>query len=107
MKRMTIFRLLQVCALTCVLTACSTLYVSESKTISKISYGMTPKEVEHLLDGRPDYRRFDRDNEQWEYHWTRTIIVIDFENGRVVRLNTFPKPPAPPTPSQGNLKRLE
>ena len=62
---------------------------------------MTQEEVTKLL-GRPDYRRFDEQGEQWEYrkgggigHYGTTIL-IDFKNNLVSNLDSFESVPTPP-----------
>lgn len=66
-----------------------------SKTaLMKIEKNMSKREVTNLL-GSPDYRRFDKDMEEWEYikqdplSTTKTIIIINFENDKVIFLNSF------------------
>lgn len=48
-----------------------------------------------IVGSFPDYRRFDHDFEQWEFikadqlMGTRTIILVDFDNDRVVNMDSF------------------
>lgn len=57
---------------------------------------MTPQQVSSIMKGNPDYRRFLGDREQWEYlrysvaSNVYVVILVNFEDGRVVGLNTFP-----------------
>ena len=54
--------------------------------------------------GNPDYTRFDGGIEQWEYKSFYYVgsqpvnVIIDFDNERVIALNTFNTPPAVPVP---------
>lgn len=90
--------------------SCSTYYVSNKK-VMEVQEGMTRQNVESIL-GQPDYRRFDGGIEEWEYrrissvlYQTSMTIIISFEEGRVIGMNTFngdellPPPPAVMPPS--------
>lgn len=82
-------------ALWFVVGSCFTSYIS-SKQIMGIQQGMSQQEVQSML-GKPDFRRFDGDMEEWEFHRdngtpiaaTPTTIVIQFVDGRVVSMDTF------------------
>lgn len=87
-----------------ILSSCSTYYVS-NKQVMEVQEGMTRQNVENIL-GEPDYRRFDGGIEEWEYrrvssvlYQTLMTIIVSFEEGRVVGMNTFNTeerlPPAP------------
>lgn len=87
------------------LCSCGT-YKSSRDAILKIEKGMSKREITNLL-GNPDYRRFDHDIEQWEFIKTdpiwgnRTIILVDFLDGRVTNMDSFngdnvAQTPAPP-----------
>ena len=77
-------------------SSCFTSYIS-TKQVMKIHEGMSQSEVEAIL-GKPDYRRFDSDMEEWEFHRDNgtpvltsepmTIIIL-FSNGKVVSMDTF------------------
>lgn len=75
------------------LSSCGT-YKSSRNAILKIEKGMSKRDITNLL-GNPDYRRFDHDLEQWEFikadqlMGTRTIILVDFDNDRVVNMDSF------------------
>lgn len=75
------------------LSSCGT-YKASRDAILKIEKGMSKREVTNLL-GNPDYRRFDHDLEQWEFikvdqlFGTKTIILVDFDNDRVVNMDSF------------------
>ena len=47
-----------------ILGSCSTYYVS-NKQVMEVQQGMSRQNVEKIL-GKPDYRRFDGDGEEWE-----------------------------------------
>lgn len=61
----------------------------------QIQRGMTKQEVIELCK-KPLYQRFDDLGEEWEYrgfvsnHWS--VIVVSFENDRVVALDMFKEP---------------
>lgn len=78
--------------------------------------GMTQSEVVAQL-GKPEFKRFNLDMEQWEYrktHYTgeqETVILLDFQQGKLVAMDSYdnnqpavsPYPPVavyPPVPGQ-------
>ncbi|MEG1587563.1 MAG: DUF4476 domain-containing protein [Bacteroidales bacterium] len=74
------------------MTSCSTL-LSGSRPWMNVEPGMTKQAVMSQM-GEPKYRRFDHELEEWEYTKTtldgdETIIIIGFDNGKVVNMNTF------------------
>lgn len=84
------------------LSACSLgTYFQSKQVLNKIHSGMTDEEVCALI-GKPDFRRFNQDIEEWEYRkWisgNNTVILVNFENGRVISMDSFnaPQPPQPP-----------
>lgn len=89
---------LAVLFLSLVLGSCGSLM--DNNILLSIHKGMTQEEVTKLL-GRPDYRRFDEQGEQWEYrkgggigHYGTTIL-IDFKNNLVSNLDSFESVPTP------------
>lgn len=82
-------------ALWMVVGSCFTGYVS-TKQIMGVEQGMSKQEVQSML-GKPDFRRFDGDMEEWEFHRENgtpisaisTTIIIQFVNGTVVSMDTF------------------
>ena len=82
-------------ALWMVVGSCFTGYVS-TKQIMGIQQGMSQQAVENVL-GKPDFRRFDGNMEEWEFHrYNETsitvipsTIIIYFTNGKVVSMDTF------------------
>ena len=87
---------LAVLFLSLVLGSCGSLM--DNNILLSIHKGMTQEEVTKLL-GRPDYRRFDEQGEQWEYrkgggigHYGTTIL-IDFKNNLVSNLDSFESVP--------------
>lgn len=74
----------------------------------EIQRGMSMQDVRSLL-GEPRYRRFDSRGEEWEYvrprHQPNRIVVV-FEQGVVINLNTFDvqippvQPSIPPVPER-------
>ena len=77
-------------------SSCFTSYVS-TKQVMGIHQGMSQSEVESIL-GKPDYRRFDGDMEEWEFHRDNgtpvltsepMTIIVQFVNREVVSMDTF------------------
>ena len=105
---------LAVLFLSLVLGSCGSLM--DNNILLSIHKGMTQEEVTKLL-GRPDYRRFDEQGEQWEYrkgggigHYGTTIL-IDFKNNLVSNLDSFESVPTPPAvavcpPAQANYPQI-
>lgn len=85
-----------------VLSSCGSM-MGSSSGLMKIQKGMVHDEVSQIL-GKPDFRRFDENGEQWEYTKTNpftgynTQIIVDFTDGRVSNMNSFDSNsyPAPP-----------
>lgn len=77
-------------------SSCFTSYVS-TKQVMGIYQGMSQSQVESIL-GKPDYRRFDGDMEEWEFHRDNgtpvltsepMTIIVQFVNREVVSMDTF------------------
>ena len=77
-------------------SSCFTSYVS-TKQVMGIHQGMSQSQVESIL-GKPDFRRFDGDMEEWEFHRDNgtpvltsepMTIVVQFVNREVVSMDTF------------------
>lgn len=91
---------------------CASLIPSNSSTnvLSSIQKGMSKQEVINIL-GSPEFRRFDRETEEWEFTRklynedaiaTTTQIVISFEEGKVVAMDSFRRDAySVPTPPDG------
>lgn len=82
------------------LVSCVTTKVS-SIDIMSIRKGMTMDEILQMYD-KPDYRRFNEQGEEWEYHTANVwkgnkIILVQFENERVVGMDSFVAPVENPT----------
>lgn len=80
------------------LSACSVGTLVQSKQVlNQVHSGMTTEEVSRIL-GQPDYRRFNREVEEWEYRkWlsgSDGVVLVSFENGRVVSMDSFEHPQA-------------
>lgn len=92
--------------MTIILSSCYAL--KSNTTFAQIQRGMTKEEVLELCK-KPLYQRFDDLGEEWEYravvsnYWS--VIIVNFENDRVVALNMFKEPmDAPSVPvAQGNF----
>ena len=54
-------------------SSCSTYYVS-NKQVMEVQQGMSRQNVERIL-GKPDYRRFDGNTEEWEFHRVSSVPV--------------------------------
>ena len=95
-------------------SSCFTSYIS-NKQVMGVQQGMTQRDVESIF-GKPDYRRFDGDMEEWEFHRDKgtpvltsepMTIIVQFANKKVISMDTFkgygrplPHPvvvPPPPT----------
>lgn len=91
-------------------TGCAS-FSSSRRTWMDIQPGMTQQQILTML-GKPDYRRFNYDIEEWEYQkfnpiGNNTVIIIGFENKIVVNMNSFPvEPKVPPTPPQTNTPQV-
>ena len=99
---MRIKQIVSLLALCASLASCSTTYVVKRDILADVQPGMTQEEVRKTF-GKPDYRRFGRGLEEWEYNkWisgSEGVIVVGFENGKVVSMDSFQKPQtAVPTP---------
>ncbi len=99
---MRIKQIVSLLALCASLASCSTTYVVKRDILADVQPGMTQEEVRKTF-GKPDYRRFGHGLEEWEYNkWisgSEGVIVVGFENGKVVSMDSFQKPQtAVPTP---------
>lgn len=83
--------------------------LTTTSTVMQVQKGMSQEDVTRLL-GKPDYRRFDQESEQWEYRKTNMtigaspdmVILIDFIDNKVTNMNSFDNavavcPPVPET----------
>lgn len=86
-------------------TGCSSLfYDAKADVLNSIQKGMSKQEVTRIL-GTPKYRRFDRNIEEWEFvkelhnrgSSAITHIVVNFEDDKVVAMDSF-SDPYHPTP---------
>ncbi|TWV12970.1 DUF4476 domain-containing protein [Bacteroidaceae bacterium HV4-6-C5C] len=75
------------------INSCAIFYPN-TDILMKVHKGMSKNEVSSLL-GAPNYRRFDRSNEEWEYQKSvagnggNTVIVITFANDVVINMDSF------------------
>lgn len=84
------------------LSACSLrTYVQDKQVLNEVRPGMNAEEVSSVL-GKPDYRRFNQNLEEWEYRkWlsgSDAVVIVSFENGRVVSMDSFEHPQPPQIP---------
>lgn len=76
-------------------SSCSVFLGINGDILNKLHKGMSKQEVSDLL-GQPEFRRFDQDWEEWEFkkHLSSssdvTIIVVRFEDDRVISMDSFP-----------------
>lgn len=76
-------------------SSCSVFLGINGDILNKLHKGMGKQEVSELL-GQPEFRRFDQDWEEWEFkkHLSSssdiTIIVVRFEDDRVISMDSFP-----------------
>lgn len=92
--------------MTIMLSSCYAL--KSNTTFAQIQRGMTKEEVIQLCK-KPLYQRFDDFGEEWEYravvsnYWS--VIIVNFENDRVVALNMFKEQVSTPSipVAPGNL----
>lgn len=86
------------------LTSCAgVFYDLKSDALRNVQKGMTKQEVARLL-GEPQFRRFDRDLDEWEYSKNvlgngYTTIIVSFEDDKVVAMDSFPSSNYHPAPS--------
>lgn len=90
--------------------SCSSLFNFSSlpERAYDIEKGMTKQEVSSRL-GKPQYRRFNDDVEQWEYRVREAVtnsdnvVVVSFVDGYVTAMDSF-KQYAPPQPPESSAK---
>ncbi len=75
------------------LQSCVALLGSQSDKMMKVYKGQSQEEVYELL-GKPAFRRFNRDGEEWEYRRWRSessseVTVITFVDHRVSKLDSY------------------
>lgn len=95
-------KLLFLCMLMITFVSCSTLnkyrWYSLSEKSLLVNEGMTKNEVIQTIGG-PDLRSFNNDQEQWEYQQYNTttisFMILYFENGKVVGMESFTRPKMP------------
>ncbi len=100
------------------ISGCASILGINKEVMMSVQKGMSRKEVSSIL-GKPDYRRFDHDVEEWEFikniadnaGWT--TIIVSFIDGRVISMDSFrtdaPPPPVTVYPSvevNGNIPSL-
>ncbi|WP_291529868.1 DUF4476 domain-containing protein [Bacteroides sp. UBA939] len=82
------------------MSGCASLFVNKD-IMMQIQKGMTQEEVSSIL-GKPDYRRFDHELEEWEFvkyvanTSGPTTIIVGFIDGRVVSMDSFQRYLNPP-----------
>ncbi|MBP3252740.1 MAG: outer membrane protein assembly factor BamE [Prevotella sp.] len=103
-------RILITLGLAAMLTSCGALTSTLGERSSHIQPGMTAQEVQQSL-GKPSYRRFNENYEEWEYrkHFLTgddDVLIVNFRNGRVVAMDSFYEHhPSLPEPHQTKDKK--
>jgi outer membrane protein assembly factor BamE (lipoprotein component of BamABCDE complex) len=92
-------KLLILVIVTVTMISCGTTYTLSEKNLLKIQPGMSKENVSNVL-GHPNLRRFDTSVEEWEYVYSPIlgddkIIIVKFQNGKVVGMDSFLKPTSP------------
>lgn len=100
------FLIIFILSISMLLSGCgSSLYFGGSN-LMKVHKGMTMQEVTTAV-GNPDARRFKTDVEEWEYHtYDNSIILIDFQDGKVISMDTLKnalQPNGNNTQANGNI----
>lgn len=76
--------------------SCASYYIS-GKRVMEVQKGMTQQEVSQLL-GKPDYRRFEGNFEEWEFRRDKVTppitsipmtIIVQFMNNEVISMDTY------------------
>lgn len=79
-------------AISMMLGSCVTLGETTSDKAFKIQRGMTKEEAGQIL-GKPDFRRFDGDLEQWEYQngggIYRQYLIVEFKDDVVKSMDSY------------------
>lgn len=75
------------------LCSCSSLFTTVADKAASIEVGMTKDEVTAKM-GKPQYRRFDGNRDEWEYRSLLNnddydVVVMQFYNDRVVSMDSF------------------
>lgn len=76
-----------------VMSSCAGLFTTVADMAASIKVGMTKDEVTAKM-GKPQYRRFDGNRDEWEYRELLNnddydVVVMQFYNDRVVSMNSF------------------
>lgn len=86
-------KLASVSVLTIALSSCASLFTTVADKAASIEVGMTKEEVTAKM-GKPQYRRFDGNRDEWEYRSLLNnddydVVVMQFYNDRVVSMDSF------------------
>ena len=76
-----------------VMSSCAGLFTTVADKAASIEVGMTKDEVTAKM-GKPQYRRFDGNRNEWEYRSLLNnddydVVVMQFYNDRVVSMDSF------------------
>ena len=76
-----------------VMSSCAGLFTTVADKAASIEVGMTKDEVTAKM-GKPQYRRFDGNRDEWEYRSLLNnddydVVVMQFYNDRVVSMDSF------------------
>lgn len=91
MKKLRKLTLVSVLAMA--LSSCASLFTNVADKAASIEVGMTKEEVTAKM-GKPQYRRFDGNRDEWEYrslaqHEDYDVVILHFYNGRVISMDSF------------------
>lgn len=91
MKKLRKLALVSVLAIA--LSSCASLFTTVADKAASIEVGMTKEEVTAKM-GKPQYRRFDGNRDEWEYRSLLNnddydVVVMQFYNDRVVSMDSF------------------
>ena len=86
-------KMASVSVLTIALSSCASLFTTVADKAASIEVGMTKEEVTAKM-GKPQYRRFDGNRDEWEYRSLLNnddydVVVMQFYNDRVVSMDSF------------------
>jgi hypothetical protein len=79
-------------------SSCGMMKSSVSDLMQNVQVGMTKQDVQNLFKGKPDFRRFEDNKEEWSYRRYSilnndyTVIIIRFLDGKVIGMDSFKDP---------------
>lgn len=103
----TISRLIAAAFIMAMASGCG-IFTSTQEIVSNINKGMSIRQIERMM-GLPDYRRFESDKEEWEYHTANhetyySVVIVKFTDGVVTGLDSYRVDKMPVHPPHHNDK---